>query len=184
MVPAVRRGAQAEPTDAHIVQSPAVQVGQRLRALAPPEHGVIVPGRLDIGRVQPLAQRPGLIGVRLLRALGQGQMCPLGEQVHRVQELHPLDLHHERDDASALVAAEAVKGLRFAVHAEGGGLFAVERTQAPEPAALLLQDNIVGYHVHDVDAASQLVKPRVRYPSHFFVFLPLYRSCSTGSDPI
>ena len=164
-VPALRRGAKSEAAYARVVQPAFVQIAQRLRALRRPDRGVIKARRLEIGLVDAFPERAHFVAVAAVAdAFGQLHVRPLGQHPDGVHELHALDVHHKIDDRAALMAAEAVIHLRFAVHAEGRRLFPVEGTASPEPAPFLLQLDIIRHHVHNIDAPSQLVQPDVRKP--------------------
>ena len=94
------------------------------------------------------------LGLALLGHLHTGTV---GKIPHRVRKAQSFCLHHERDDAAACAAAEAVENLLIGRDRERAGLFVMERTQAEVVRAALFQLHILRYDVHDVIAHGQLV---------------------------
>ena len=168
-VPAPGRRPQAKAADVGIVQSPAVEIIQRLGALPCPKQGMIVPSRQPVRFIHAVALVAGRSGVpRPAFPGGHLHVGAVGQQPHGVHELHPLHIHHEVDDRAALVAAEAVVHLRLGVHAEGGRLFIVERTASPVAPPLLLQGNIFGNHFLQAGPAAKLVQPGLKLSVHAY----------------
>ena len=96
-------------------------------------------GRLERS-VEALLAAPGHPTLLLVEL----DVGPVGEQPHRVRELHVVDLHHEAEYVAAQPAAEAVPQLSGRIDLERGRLLPVERTQPPEQPALgLEQDSLV-----------------------------------------
>lgn len=167
-VPAARRGPKPEAADVRIVQSAPVEVIERLRALFRPQERMKISGCRDVRLVDAFlflrAERSLLAA--LAAALGQRQMRALRQILHGLLKFHALHFHDEIQRGSALVAAETIVELRFGVHRKGRRLFIVEGATAPEAAALLLERDVFGHELFQIDPRAQLIQKRIRKPRH------------------
>ena len=159
IVPAARRRAETEAANVRIVQPALVEVVEHLRTLVRPQHRMKIAGGNYVCFVNALSLL-GVDGRRffLCAELRERHVRALREMPDRLLKLHPLHFHHKVDDCAALVTAEAVVQLRFGVHGEGGRLFIVKRTAAPEPPALLFQRNIFRHDFLQADPRTQLIQ--------------------------
>ena len=155
-VPPVGGCAHAEADGDAFPDLPLVQIGLHRRALRRAQQVVVPAGGIAV-QLQHTAAQPVRAVLRAV-VLRHRQVGPLGQKPHGLGERQVLDLHDEVDDAAALLAAEAVVDLLVRRHGEGGGLFVVEGAQAKQVAALALQGDIAGHHVHDVAAGDELVQ--------------------------
>ena len=82
--------------------------------------------------------------------LGDGDAAALGQAPHGLDEVDVLDLAHEGDGVTRLLAPEAVEHAHLGVDTERRGLLLVEGAQ-PHPArALLLERGVLADERHDV----------------------------------
>ena len=109
---------------------------------------VVPPCRRAVQLQHPPPQPVGVAAGLVLRR--QRDVGPLGQELHRLRERQPLDLHDEIDDAAALFAAEAVVDLLVRRYGKRGRFLVVEGAQAEQVASLARQRHIAGYHVRDV----------------------------------
>ena len=107
------------------------------------------PVRLD----QPTAGGPlGAVAADVAVLAAQLDAVLVGEPLDRLDEAEPVDLHQERDDVAALLAAEAVEELTGRGDVERRRLLVVEGAQALLGAAAgVAQRDVGGDHL--VDAA-------------------------------
>ena len=154
-VPPVGGRAHTEADGDALADLPPVQIALHRRALRGAQQVVVPAGGIPVQIQHTAAQ---LVGAALIFLLRHRQVGPLGQKPHGLGKGEVFDLHDEIDDAAALFAAEAVVDLLVRRHGEGGRFFIVERTQAEQIAALALQGDVAGHHVHDVAAGDQLVQ--------------------------
>ena len=159
-VPPVGGEAQPEPGQRPPGQPPALEVGQALRPLGPPEPPVKGQGGLPVhlqDLLSPLLGPGG--GPPRLRDRHTG---PLGQHLHRVPEGQVLQLHHIVDDAAPLATAEALVHLPVGHHVEGGSLLRVEGATAPIAVPLLGQPDRLRHQVDNIGPGDQLVQKLCR----------------------
>ena len=154
-VPTVGGRAHAEADGDAFPDLPSVQITLHRLALRGAEQVIVPAGGVPV-QLQHTAAQPVRVGAFLL--LRHRQVGALGQKPHGLGKGQVFDLHDEVDNAAALLAAEAVVDLLVRRHGEGGRLFVVERTQAEQVAALALQGDVAGHHIHDVAAGDELVQ--------------------------
>ena len=100
-------------------------------------------------------QKPGSLAFGLLVASLQGDANFFGEGAKGFPEFQPFPLHDKGEGVAAgATGAKAVPSLTLRVYDEGGRLFVVEGARGLEVAPGLLQGHGLGYHVDDIQPAS------------------------------
>ena len=157
-IPTVGRGTHTEAHGHGAGDLAAVEIGTHGGALLALQHLVVEP-RGGLVQLQHTA-------AQLLRAvaviLGDGHIDALGQKTDGIGIGEVFDLHHEVDDAAALLAAEAVVDLLVGRDGEGAGLFIVEGAQTKEVGTLARKRNVAAYHIGDIIAGDQLVQKVLR----------------------
>ena len=103
----VGRIAETEPVHRAPRQAAADEILLRRAVFRPPQRIVVKPCGVPAQGIQAVAVPRG--AALLLALLGHLHTCPVGQIAHRIGERQSLGLHHERDDAAARAAAEAVE---------------------------------------------------------------------------
>ena len=86
-----------------------------------------------------------MIAVLILCILRHLHPRPFGQGTDGIGIAQSFDLHLEIDDASALMAAEAIVNSLFRVDGEGSGLFTMEGAQAKQIGAGATQIDILAH---------------------------------------
>jgi hypothetical protein len=162
-LPVVRRVAKTEVSGNLAGQATALEVLDGLRGTAQLLLVEVGGTRHGIGQ----RQRPGLLlcplgGWQAIALLRHGQADRLGQLTHRVGVGLPRVLHQEPDGGSMRAAAEAVIELLGRRYGKGRGLLVMERAQAHEVGAALLQLHVLAHHIDNVDAVEQVLNKGLR----------------------
>ena len=132
------------------------------RAVGPEQRLHIKTGGLAARGVQALLVGALALQCGVARVVGQLHARARGQELDRLHKAQPLHLHDELDRRAARMAAEAVEHLLVRRNGERGRLFAMQRAQPPQAAALGAQLHIRRDDGNDVVLCQQLVQPRVR----------------------
>ena len=152
--PTVRGIADAKSGQGGFCHAPSLGIGQRFLANRSVELLVEKPGCFLVQRPKALLLPVTALVLLIFRDLHPGT---LGQGTDCVRVAQALNLHLEINDASTLVAAEAIVNSLVRRHRKGRGLFPMERTQAKQVGAGALQAHIFPNHIFNWIAGSQLV---------------------------
>ncbi len=155
-VPAVRGPAQLGRLDRGVREAAAVQVVERRLAVRGRGQDLVVERDRHLQDVT----QPGPVRILALRPLVDLDAGLRREHPQGLREGHAVALHHEREHVAAEPAAEALPGITARGNRERRRLLAVERAQALEGRAGLLQLDRLADHVDDVQPALDLCLDR------------------------
>ncbi len=148
-VPAGRRPAELEPLDRLVGEATAAEVIERRLAGLRARQDDVVEGDRGLEDVAQTAL-PGVVAGAPLVELDAG---PGGQDLEGLGEAHAVALHDEAEDVSAEAAAEALPALAGRRDDEARRLLAVERAEALERRARLLQLDRLPDHIGDLEPA-------------------------------